>query len=464
MRRALLAIAMLSSLASLSRAQDDRYGKISCHRNGSEDPQNRAYTKKLWDGYEISLGPARNGTIDGNGCTAAIYDGGGHVVFRTTGFSVIFDENHTGLDVDGDGKPEVVFLIDTGGGNHCCWGYNVVSLFPKPHRLFDLPYPARFEKDKSGKLLIWEDFPGPYGFTTNAYTPGAQKVFRVSQGRLEDHTPEFCPEILSPRNMARDEEVRIAALEKIDRLPSGSEPEDETASTLLSLALQHTFCRQFDKALHYLNLWPEVTGNPVTSRKRVLAAFAESIKEDYPDFAARLMPSGGTASAQINNAPPKITKFLNLGNQETFLAAKLTAAERKQIIDQVEKTSFDVPDDWESELRVRRVPLGRTDGFVIRGTRLLCGATGNCETWVFRRDQGNWVNLFEEEGPIVSEFGFDQETTNGIKNFLVSAHFSGTKENQILFKFDGRFYRPSECYDVSVNATVAEKVIKVRCK
>lgn len=30
---------------------------------------------------------------------------GYHVVFRTTGFSVIFDEKETGQDFDGDGKP-----------------------------------------------------------------------------------------------------------------------------------------------------------------------------------------------------------------------------------------------------------------------------------------------------------------------------------------------------------------------
>jgi len=52
-----------------------------------EDPQNRAYAKKLWEGYEISLGPARNGTIDGNGCTAAIHNSGGQVVFRRLGLA-----------------------------------------------------------------------------------------------------------------------------------------------------------------------------------------------------------------------------------------------------------------------------------------------------------------------------------------------------------------------------------------
>src|SRR5262249_37615621 len=150
---------------------------------------------------------------------------------------------------------------------------------------------------------------------------------------------------------------------------------------LLSRALQNVFCRRFDAALNDLNLWPEAT------RTKMKAAFADSIKQDYPDFAARLTSSDGMTSATASNLPRKINWLKDLSLDETFLAAKLDAVERKQIIDQVEKTSFDVPDSWESELRVRRVSLGEAEGLIVRGTQLLCGGTGNCETWVFRRSQ-----------------------------------------------------------------------------
>jgi hypothetical protein len=43
---------------------------------------------------------------------------------------------------------------------------------------------------------------------------------------------------------------------------------------------------------------------------------------------------------------------------DTFLAAKLTPAEQKQIIDQVETTTFDAPDSWDKELRHWRRPAG----------------------------------------------------------------------------------------------------------
>lgn len=462
MRLIFLVIVALSSLAPVVRAQD-LLGKISCHAAGSQAPQNQSYTKKLWDGYEISLGPARNSQGGGDECTAAIYNRDGHVVFRTTGFSVIFDENHTGQDFDADGKPEVVFITDTGGGNHCCWAYNVISLSPKPRKLFDIDAPGavQFEKDSQGKMVIWQRTAGPYGFTSMAAAPFAEKVLRVREGRLVDATPEFCPRIFSDANEDYRAWNRNLTPEKIKMLQSTATmrgQNEDIVSDLLARALQHVFCREFDAALNDLNLWPEAT------RTKMKAEFAESIKQDYPEFAARLAPASGTTSAQTSNTPPKISMSLNLSNQETFLAAKLTTEERKQIIDQVEKTSFDVPDDWESELRIRRVSLGDVNGLILRGTQLLCGGTGNCETWVFRQSQRNWVNLFEHEAPVVSQFGFDQQTTGGIKDFLVSANSSARKESRILFKFDGKFYRQKECYDVWIDDAGAENSEIAGCK
>jgi hypothetical protein len=464
MRRVLFAVAVILSFVPALRAQDDLAGKISCHRAGLPEPQNQPYARKLWDGYEISLGPARNGGVDGSGCTAAIYNSGGQVVFRATGFGVILDENHTGEDFDGDGKAEVVFITDTGGGNHCCWDYNVISLSPKPHRLFDAPFGARFEKDKLGRMLVREKILGLSGLTTSASRPAAEKIFRVSQSKLVDSTLEFCPQILSPNNVDFDQEQRVLTPEKIDQLASGLEPDDDAASALLSLALQHIFCRQFDQALYYLNLWPETSKYPGATRKKVTAAFGESVKQEYPDFAERLLSISGVGTAPTRNSAERIGWWLkDLSANETFPEAKLTAAERKQVIDQVQNTSFDAPDSWDTELRVRRISLGEADGLIIRGTRLLCGGTGNCETWVFRHSPGKWLNLFEEEAPIVSGFGFEEEAGGGIKNFLVSTNSSAAAEKRILFKFDGKVYRQSECYEVWIDGA-AERIEKVPCK
>jgi len=465
MRRILFAVVVMLSLVPAVHAQEDERlaGKISCHRDMVEDPQNRSYTKKLWDGYEISLGPARDGGVDGDGCTAAIYNSVGRAVFRTTGFSVVFDETYTGRDFDGDGKGDVVFITDTGGGMHCCWAYNVVSLSPKPHRLFDIAFGARFERDALGKTLIWERVQGLTGLTTEASTPGGEKVFRVNQGKLVDATPEFCSRILSPNDADYNEHQRVLGRENISASVAGSVPNDETASALLSLAYQYTFCRQFDKALHYLNLWPDDTGRARTTRKQVKVAFARSIETDYPVFAARLLSLSRVPSTPIGRATQGIDWLTELSANETFETAKLTRAEQEQIVDQVENTAFDAPDSFETELRVRRVSLGESDGLIVRGTRLLCGGTGNCQTWVFRRSSGKWLNMFEREAPVVSGFGFEREASQGIKDFLVSENSSAATESRTVFKFDGMVYRESRCYEVSIDSA-SEKIETVPCK
>jgi hypothetical protein len=290
MQRLLFTILLSLPFAPALYAQD-MLGKISCHAYGFPKPQNVPNTKKLWDGYEISIGPARNSQGGGGDeCTAAIYNQAGRVVFRTTGFNVIFDENHTGQDFEGDGKPDVVFITDTGGGNHCCWAYNVISLSPKPHKLFDIDAPGavRFEKDNQGKMIIWQRTPGLYGFTSMARAPFAEKVFRVYEGRLADATPEFCSRIFSDSNEDFGIWDRNLTPENIKKLQStgdtGVENED-IVSGLLSRALQHVFCRQFDAALNTLNLWPE------TTRAKMKADFAESIRKDYPEFVEPLLNS-----------------------------------------------------------------------------------------------------------------------------------------------------------------------------
>jgi len=249
----------------------------------------KSYKRKLWDGYEISLGPTRDDQGDGDDCTAAIYNREGKVVYRTTGFNVSFDEHLTGQDFDGDGKPEVVFQTDRGGGMHCCWEYNVISLYPRPHKLFDITQEGadQFEKDAQGKMVIWVRTAGPGGAFSMAQRPFAERVFRVREGKLVDVTPEFSARIFSDQNS--DFRTWSAELtpENIQRLGSSANPEEnqdleEIASSLLSRAIQHVFCRQFDAALADLDLWPEST------RAEAKAQFAAFIKKDFPEFAAQL--------------------------------------------------------------------------------------------------------------------------------------------------------------------------------
>ena len=286
MRRVLLPLICLIFLSPALRAQRAE-GKNACY-SGRAD--NAAYKKKLWNGYEISLGPSRNPDEVEYKCTAAIYNSAGRVVFRTNGFNVVFDEDLTGEDFDGDGQPEVVFKTDTGGGNQCCWGYIILSLSPIPHKLFEIAMDGRvdFEKDENGKMVIWKRTGGPFDFTSMAGRPFAEKVFRVHEGKLVDATPEFCGRISREGNEDRRIEKRVLAAEDLSKFQkSGDTGGDNEViiSTLLSRALQDVFCRHFDEALSDLNLWPEA------SRWKMKTGFADFIQADYPEFAAKLRES-----------------------------------------------------------------------------------------------------------------------------------------------------------------------------
>jgi len=278
MHRLALFFFLATVISPAIRAQEEQ-NKIACY---DREENNAAYKKKLWDGYEISLGPARNYEETGSKCTAAIYNKAGKVVFRTSGFNVVFDENLTGQDFDGDGKPEVVFLTDTGGGNHCCWGYIVYSLWPRPHKLFEIPMEGKvdFEKDKDGKMAIWQRVSVPGGFPTSmAGRPFAEKVSRVREGKLVDATPEFCG-TSDPRFERSD-----LTPEDLKRLEKAGEPKfdaEDILSALESRTAQHVFCHELDAALKDLNLWP------AGKREIEVKSLAEGFAQHYPEFAAKL--------------------------------------------------------------------------------------------------------------------------------------------------------------------------------
>ena len=150
------------------------------------------------------------------------------------------------------------------------------------------------------------------------------------------------------------------------------------------------------------------------------------------------------------------------GATDGIAAAKLPAGEVKQIFDQVEQTSFDTPESWESELRLRRLPIAGGDGLVVRGTAMLCGGTGNCETWLFRRVNGAWVNMFDSEAPVIARFGFGHHVSHEVPDLVATAHLSAAASSYAVYVFDGKAYRADACYEV--DAAAANKPKKVACK
>jgi hypothetical protein len=130
-----------------------------------------------------------------------------------------------------------------------------------------------------------------------------------------------------------------------------------------------------------------------------------------------------------------------LGERDTVAAAKLSAIEIDEIINAVKKSAYDVPKSWRAELRFRRVDLGIGPGIVVQGTRLLCGGTGNCQMWVFRKARAKWVSLFKNDQTILAEgFEFGPALKHHVKDLTVSTNFSADETRRVTYKFDGRRY------------------------
>lgn len=141
-------------------------------------------------------------------------------------------------------------------------------------------------------------------------------------------------------------------------------------------------------------------------------------------------------------APLAISQMQTLGPKDTVAAARLSAKEIQEIVAQVEQSAYDTPDSWESELRVQRVELGTSPGIIVQGSKLLCGGTGNCQTWVFRKAAGKWICLMaKDQVPIAEGFSLGPHVTAGIKDFSISANTSAESGKNITYKFDGEFYR-----------------------
>jgi len=132
----------------------------------------------------------------------------------------------------------------------------------------------------------------------------------------------------------------------------------------------------------------------------------------------------------------------SLGPKDTFRAAKLSSKEVQEIVKLVEASAYDMADDWTTELRVRRVDLGSSPGLVLQGSNLLCGATANCQLWVFRKVGNRWLSLFSsDQAPIAEGFRLGPGATGGIKDLTIIANSSAEAGATTRYKFDGKFYR-----------------------
>jgi hypothetical protein len=278
--------------AAHTAAASSQPEKLSC----STSPVDKSFgRKKLWDGYEVSVDPTAH--FEGNSdaddaCTAAIYDPSGKEVYRTTGPGVMLDPA-TGMDVDGDGAPEVVLMNGSSGGGDGSWDVEVVSLKPQAHLLFkfdeDSP-PAPFRKDSQGRVVLWSwqaMYLNKYYSIPNALARiYKQKVMRFTDGELRDVTAEYSGEIEKSPDFPRPTKNEKKDL-KESKIISGefeNLDDQESASKVLSLIVQYIFCRRFQEALNVIReAWPE------QDRANLIKSLQEIFKKsDCPECARQI--------------------------------------------------------------------------------------------------------------------------------------------------------------------------------
>jgi hypothetical protein len=128
--------------------------------------------------------------------------------------------------------------------------------------------------------------------------------------------------------------------------------------------------------------------------------------------------------------------------KDPLAAAHLSAKEIREIIAGVKRSAYDMPKSWSAELRLRRVNLGNGSGIVVQGTGLLCGGTGNCQIWIFRKANINWVSMIADDQTILAEgFSFGPAVTRNIKDLTIVTNFSAEESKRVTYKFDGSLYR-----------------------
>lgn len=67
-----------------------------------------------------------------------------------------------------------------------------------------------------------------------------------------------------------------------------------------------------------------------------------------------------------------------------------------------------------------------------------CGATGNCQFWVFVTEHGKHRLVLETD--MVRDFGFLKAKTNGYRDLVVWSHDSAFRSPARLFQFNGKEY------------------------
>lgn len=217
-------------------------------------------TKKV-EGFEIHISPYPDkDNPDLDECEAEIYDPRGDVIFSEHDSSFVIEV--AGVDVNGDGIPDVV-LEAYSGGAHCCWTYYIISLGAQPGLLkkFENDRGVSFFRVKSGRVeFTTQDGAFEYfDAVCHACTPFTLVYLRLDGRNLVDISPQYLAEydeIIAENRKA----LTAAALQRLRALkknPSDTTGPDGTVAKALTIVLAYLYSGRETQAREALqSMWP----------------------------------------------------------------------------------------------------------------------------------------------------------------------------------------------------------------
>jgi hypothetical protein len=228
----------------------------------SDCRQGRGRVTRKIHGFKIQISPYPDkSNPDLDECEAEIYDPRGDVIFSEHDWGFTIDL--AGIDVNGDGIPDVV-LEAFSGGVHCCWTYYFFSLGPQPGLFLKLENnrDASFFWDKKPGQMYMEIQDGAFDYfdeVCHACSPFPLVYLRLDGSNFVDIGREYADnydEIIrvSQKALSREERRRLKALTE---KPSDAEPVRKARYNALMIVFAYLYSGREELAHQALQeLWP----------------------------------------------------------------------------------------------------------------------------------------------------------------------------------------------------------------
>lgn len=84
-----------------------------------------------------------------------------------------------------------------------------------------------------------------------------------------------------------------------------------------------------------------------------------------------------------------------------------------------------------------------TDLLVQASDNCHCGGTGNCSFWVLHQKPDGFETLLATD--MVQQFSVEKTRSGGYKDLMTASHGSVFLQGLVLYQFDGKQYRATQC-------------------